>query len=387
MLGATVYGQLGIIRSTVNMFTAFAGAGLGLTATKYVAENKNSSVQKSLRIVALSEAVAFIAGLFLSLAIILFAKEIAIQINAPSLKTEIRIGAFMLFFASLNGVQNGILAGFENFKSIAKNTLFAGIVSFIIQIIATWIWGLKGAIIGLGINFLVLWFLNKNSIAKIIPQGLRIKKWDKSMITEISILWKFSFPAIMSGIMVEPVTWICNTMLVNHPNGYKQMALFDIANQWRMTVLFIPTALSRIILPMLSSSLQDKSNFRLIFLKNLKLNAIISTALLILIIALSPVIQHFYGREFSGIAVPLILMTLSTLLIAVNNVVGQVIASKGRMWLGFSLNIIWAICLLSVTYYLIDFENLGVIGLCFAYLISYAVHSVLQFLFVKKYLF
>ena len=38
MLTREVYGELGIIRSTVNMFVVFASFGMGMTATKYVAE-------------------------------------------------------------------------------------------------------------------------------------------------------------------------------------------------------------------------------------------------------------------------------------------------------------------------------------------------------------
>ena len=38
MLGKTGYGELGMIQSTVGMFGVFAGFGLGLSATKHVAE-------------------------------------------------------------------------------------------------------------------------------------------------------------------------------------------------------------------------------------------------------------------------------------------------------------------------------------------------------------
>src|SRR5690242_18010761 len=38
ILGKVTMGELGIIQSTVGMFSAFAGLGLGLAATKHVAE-------------------------------------------------------------------------------------------------------------------------------------------------------------------------------------------------------------------------------------------------------------------------------------------------------------------------------------------------------------
>jgi O-antigen/teichoic acid export membrane protein len=46
MLGKTGYGELGMIQSTVGMFGVFAGFGLGLTATKHVAEFRRSNPDK-----------------------------------------------------------------------------------------------------------------------------------------------------------------------------------------------------------------------------------------------------------------------------------------------------------------------------------------------------
>jgi O-antigen/teichoic acid export membrane protein len=37
LVSKQVYGEFGIIKSTINMFSVFAGLGLGLTATKYIA--------------------------------------------------------------------------------------------------------------------------------------------------------------------------------------------------------------------------------------------------------------------------------------------------------------------------------------------------------------
>ena len=49
---------------------------------------------------------------------------------------------------------------------------------------------------------------------------------------EIKILWDFSFPAFLAGLMdFAPVVWYANYVLVNQPSGYLQMANFDIASQ------------------------------------------------------------------------------------------------------------------------------------------------------------
>ena len=45
MLGKVGMGELGMIQSTVGIFSAFAGLGMGVTATKFVAENRTRDPQ------------------------------------------------------------------------------------------------------------------------------------------------------------------------------------------------------------------------------------------------------------------------------------------------------------------------------------------------------
>jgi len=70
---------------------------------------------------------------------------------------------------------------------------------------------------------------------------------------ENRILWTFSVPALISAFSVAPVLWLSSVMIVRSPHGFEQMALFAGADRWRLTILFIPTALFRSVLPMLAN--------------------------------------------------------------------------------------------------------------------------------------
>src|SRR5262245_30902117 len=50
-LGADAYGQLGIVRSTINLFATIGGMGLGLMANRYVAEHRDSNREFSGQII------------------------------------------------------------------------------------------------------------------------------------------------------------------------------------------------------------------------------------------------------------------------------------------------------------------------------------------------
>lgn len=385
-LGKDEYGQFGIIKSTILMFAMFAGLELGMTATKYIAQYRISDKDKVERIVGLSNLFAIVISVVVSVLVYVFSKEIAIQINAPRLYPEIRISSFILFFSSLNGIQNGILAGIEKFKNLSINNAIAGILSSIGLVIASKYYGLDAVVMAFGANFVLLFLLNLITLKKYFYSEFRVNVFGKENLKESEVLWKFSLPAILAGLMVGPVTWYCNYLLVNQPNGYNQMANFDIANQWRNTILFIPAALAQIALPLLASSFDNKEDYKIIFNKNLKINIYLGLVLVIAFVLLSPFIVYFYGEKYNDALVPIIIMFVTTGFITVNNVIGQAIASQGKMWLGFYVNLVWAIALIFSCYILVVKYQLGAIGICMAYLISYIIHTIIQFIYIKRFL-
>ena len=72
----------------------------------------------------------------------------------------------MLFLSILNSSENGTLAGFEDFKSIAVNTLIGSIVESLGMIIGAYFYQIEGAIAGFGLGVLALYLDNKLSAIK-----------------------------------------------------------------------------------------------------------------------------------------------------------------------------------------------------------------------------
>jgi len=324
--------------------------------------------------------------LFISGAVYLYSDLIAMQIAAPQLTYEIKISSFILFFSSINGIQTGILNGLQRFREVSIINAFAGVVSAILLILSAIYGNLDTVVFAFGANFIVLFLLNYFVLKKYFYNVFKINIFNLSNFKEIEVLWKFSLPAIFAGMMIGPITWACNYLLVNTPNGYAEMANFDIANQWRTTILFIPAAISQIALPLLASSINDKQSYNIVFRKNLKINFFIGLFFSIVLLLITPFIVKLYGQAYNGAFYPMIIMFITTVFISVNNVIGQVIASQGRMWLGFMVNFLWGIVLLFLSYVFINYYLLGAIGISLAYLISYIFHTCIQFIFVKRFL-
>jgi len=379
MLGRTVYGELGMIRSTVGMFGIFAGFGLGLTATKHVAEFRQSDPDRAGRIIGISGLFAMLTGGLMALGLLIFAPWLAGHtINAPHLAGVLRIGALILFINALNGAQTGALSGFEAFKAIAYVNLFVGLISFPLLVCGAYFGGLTGAVWALAINLGFNWLLNHLALRKEARRH-KVPFTFRNCSRELSVLWKFSLPAVLAGSMTGPINWACSAMLVNRPGGYSEMGIYSASNQWRLAILFLPGMLGQVFLPMLSNLNTEYTqiNYQKVLFFNVLLNTGTALAIVVPLVLFAPFIMGTYGPDFEQGVVVLRVLAFSAVLIAANSVVGQAIISKGKMWIGLMFNVLWAIALLVSSLILLR-RGYGALGLAYATLIAYSLHTVWQ---------
>ena len=387
ILGKEVFGEYGIIRSTVNMFLIFAGFGLGLTATKYVAEFRDSDPVRAGRIIAISSLLAMVTGLLVAVGLLIFAPLLAEKtLNAPHLAGVLRIGGIILFINALNGAQTGALAGFEAFKTIAWVNLGVGLASFPLLVGGAYFGGLEGAVWALGLNMGINWLLNHIALRK-EAKRFKVPFTFKGCIRECPILWQFSLPATLSGIMVGPANWVCHALLANQPDGYGHMGIFNATEQWYVMLLFLPSLFGRVLLPVLSEQLGNKNTkqSRRTLILVMKMNLFITAPLVVFASIASPYIMSLYGEGF-GDGWPTLIVVLSTAgILTIQMPVGQIIAASGRMWIGFVMNAGWAMVFIISTLLLIDH---GSLGLASARMISYIIHAIwtlgFAFLLLRK---
>ena len=149
ILGKVGFGELGMLRSTVLMFAVFAGAGLGMAATKYVAEFRVTDPDKTGRIIGLLLNTAVILGGGVSLVCLILAEPLARGIlNAPHLAKALQVGCLILLLTTLNGVQLGVVYGFEAFRGQALLCVLDGILNLMLIPVGALLYGVTGAMGG-----------------------------------------------------------------------------------------------------------------------------------------------------------------------------------------------------------------------------------------------
>ncbi len=378
LLGKEEFGKIGIIRSTIVMFTVFSTLGMSTTATRYISLYRNFHPGKALNIYYFASKITIVFGLLIAVFFFVFSQTLAQKsLHDVSLSEELQIGAFALMFLTINATQIGALNGFENFKAVGINTIINGFFQIVFIVFGTYLWGINGTIGGLVLAALVFTFQLQYAIKPSI-KNLKNNTTVKETSKNASIFLKFSLPSLLSSVTLIPVLWWAKTLLIK-TNGYEEMAVFDVSEQWYYILLFIPSSIGNIILPILTNTLMEgsKKQYKYLIKTNLFINIGVTFLLALGIGLFSPLINRLYGKDFTDYY-PMIVMLITAIIYAANNVLGQVIVSKGKMWVGFGLNSLWAVWLILFSLLFIVKMNLGALGLAYAMLISYLLHSIAQ---------
>jgi O-antigen/teichoic acid export membrane protein len=381
LLGKEGFGQLGMIRSTVGMLGPLAGLALGLTANRHVAGFRQTDPARAGRVIGLSSLVAAVSSGAVAIALFLGAPALAAETLAaksledPALMVRLlQIGCVMLFFEGILGAQMGVLAGFEAFRAIATINLLVGLLSLPVMLVAVWLWALPGAVVALASVPVIGWALSRRALcAEARRAGVPISY--SRLSSELRILFRFTLPALLAGVLVGPVQWAASAILVNSSAGYAGLGLFNAANQWQTPIMFFSAKLCSVLLPVLASFStahegrdQSARAVNAAFVVTVTI-VLPSTAVLA---CLSRPIIGLYGPQFAE-ALPIFSAVIFIAAArALGNVASTTITSRGAMWVGFAINVSWGVLLLGLVHSWVD---RGVTAFANAMAVSYAATS------------
>jgi len=384
MLGKETFGEFNIIQSTLMMFATYAAFSMGLTATKHIAEFKTTDPERAGRIAVLSSLIAAITGSAAAILMITTAPQIATHLlSAPDLAGYIRLSGVALFFTVVNGAQMGTLSGLEAFKRHARIEVIATGCVLPVTACAVYFFGLTGAVASLIIIGVLRVSLNAHGIRKEARFARIPLVWTK-LDSEMGILWRFSFPAILAGAVYVPAMWAANVILVNAPNGFAEMGLFGAADRWRTAIMVIPGMLAGVTLPILSSLHGEgrSDEYKRMLWRNVKMALGISLPVAGVIALLSPWIMAAYGSEFKdGSQVMVVLCAVATVHSSYW-IIGQSFISRGELWTTVRQNVVWATTLLTSTWLM---QHKGALGLATAYLLAESVRLIFGLITCRRF--
>lgn len=352
-LGKDIYGEYGIIKTTLIYIEIFSTFGLGYTATKYIADYKKTCPEKVSAVCRAALRITLFTSGLMALVVLVFAKQIAEIIDAPHLYNTLRITAAGIVVNAINIAQIGVLSGFAEFKVIARNTTISGIVTFVLTATLTYLWGLNGAVIALVLSYGTQCLINNISVRTLVNQYEKPKSSQKELYQE---LVSFSFPIALQESLYSITSWVISFMLIKLA-GYGELGLYSAAGQWAAIISFIPGILRNVTLSHLSSNMTNQTAHDTTMKAMLLVN-ILSTAVMFLgIVLFQDLICSFYGETFVGLKPVLLVLTFNTICSNASNVYVQEFMAQGKNWFVFVCKIIRDLGTLSFTYFVLVYGN------------------------------
>lgn len=331
LLGKDLYGEYGLVKTTMFYIASFATFGLGFTSTKYLASYSSSSSEDVDSIAKDSIFITFVFSGCIAITLLLFANPISRIIGEAQLSTPLRTLAIIIVLRALSTTQIGILSGLKEFKESAYNSVFSGLFMLASCIPLTYYFGLVGSLSSLALSQLFLVVINFISIKKIGINllGSITKSFKKELI-------KFSFPVALQESSFTICHW-CAIILLTRYASLGDVGIYTACAQWNSVILMIPSLLTNVVLSHLSSSIKNVSEHKLTFYKVIAINFTCSFIPFAVVYILAGFISSFYGSSFEEMSSVLRILTFSTIFESLSYVLKSELLAQSKTW--------WLFCL------------------------------------------
>lgn len=339
-LGITEYGIYGLLFGTIGFIGSVMGLQMGLTATVLIAKYRELEKAKAALVIRYVTRFALIVSLLFILMVLPFATGISSWLLASD-RYPIAVAVSCLFVGGslLSGVQDGILQGFEDFKSIAKMRIFTTTITLAGMYPIAIFYGLDGVmsllLAGVVVKFAVLhWVVVKHKRTyKIPPQGAGVRFAD--------MVFKFSLPSMLVSFMVGTVSWYGTFLLSRQPGGFENIAIVNTGMQWRGPILLLASSIGGVAIPAFSryAGQQNHSASDALQRRLLWFNGISTTCVCLLLVVFSGPLLTMYGKGFSSGETVFSILVVTTIPQVISNIYMQNLVGSGKLWLQLWLHL------------------------------------------------
>ena len=375
LLGTTGFGEIGMIQSTQGVFGIVAGAGLGLAATKFVAEFRSSDPARTGRCATLATTIASVSGTVMALVLLALSGVMASSVlRAPHLTVELQVATGLVLFGTINGVQTGALVGFGDFRTLAVLSGIRGLCLCALLIVGITLGGVLGGVIGLVLTEAIAVLANHVALRRVLPATVTWRA-GRAAWSELALMCRFSGLSLLGSICTMSAMWFANLMLVAQPDGYASLGIFNAAERWRQLLLFLPASFSPVILTTLSNlhGRNDPESYRRLFGLNLAVSVGVVVVPSIGIVLWAPSAMGLFGDEYRAGGMTLVILAVSSVVVVLNNLLGQVLVSRGAVMGRLVLDVLLAAVLAVASWQLIPIYREQ--GMALGSLIAFAVTS------------
>lgn len=383
-LGPIGIGTVGLLNNTISIITSLTSFGFNITGIREVslAHSENDEIKFSTRLIVLQRWSLFI-GLLGALITILFSR----LLSKWTFGTSDYFFWFVLLsvnfiFSSLSNSKMALLQGLRLIKSIAVSNVISSILITIVTIPIYYFFKFDGIVAVVlsasAINFFINSYFTKN---------IRIHKIEIS-ISETFVrgipLMKMGFLLSINVIFGQ----ICNYLIKLYLNGNGTTAeilgLFEVSSVLLISYVgMIFNAMGTDFYPRLTAIQSDDLKVKELVNDQIEIGLLLITPAITFLYFCAPLlIQVLYTKEFLGVLLILKAALFAVIIKAIIWPLGFIILAKGENKLYFKQELLGDI--LNISFTIILFHYIGLIGIGIATLINYIIYGFYVFRIVNK---
>jgi O-antigen/teichoic acid export membrane protein len=368
-LGAADYGSLVVALATSTLLAEVGGAGIGVAATRHVAEQRLAAPDRAGRIADGAVVLAAAAGALLALLQLLLAPWLAgTVLSSPFLAPLLRMAAPLTLAAAIGAAQAGVLTGLEDFRGLALAAGARGLVTLALVVPGALLGGAPGALAG---------YVAAAAAGALVQAGAirRRAGAGSPRVDDLREILRTGIPAAAASLVLTLATWGSTALLAR--TSLAEAGVLGVARQWQVVVLFLSGAVSGLGLPLVASALPARDPAALRRALGASFAASTSLALLaaVPVALLSPLLLSWSGPAFAGRSPVVVITCGAAVLLSANVAVGQAIWALGAHRAGVLLALLRGVLLVGLSAWL---APRGALGIALAGLVSAALLTAVQ---------
>jgi O-antigen/teichoic acid export membrane protein len=395
-LGATIalsrilvpseFGQLTIVQTMLTFVTGLAGLGLTLAVTRQVADTYLRSPQAAGRFIGVTLCLTVIGGACATILYLAARRLLAAEVLGSQTHADLIVASSPgVLFAAVAAAAQGCLLGLERFSKAAHAQWIQTVAYSVGLVLGAVVAGVGGALVGYAAGQCVAaaagyWLLRGATQGQGIPLSYGLRG------ANTRELWRLGAPAFVAFVAVSGGLLGGQVFLSHQSGGYAEVGAFNAAYRWHLVILFIPGAISPVLLPMLTSLLSQERGldsrrlFRVTVLVALALTAVPA---LVMARAAGPILS-LNGEFYAGYSEVLVLLAIASVPSALNNVFTSTVLGFGGVKAFLIGDVAFAATFVAVA--LGEIPAHGASGLALAYLAAYLLNDAGLLLPIRRHL-
>lgn len=322
-----------------------------------------------------------------AIAIIVFARQIGLSyFHSAAAITPIIILAIAFW---VRPVGTALTNAFRGFQKLQYYTLFNVLKLFLVAIFISFFFARGASSITIAsfaylFSFTLIPIILTPFFLKVFPQFFRTK----ARITRhlFKRIISFSFPA-MIAMVGSSILIYSDTLILTYFRTLEEVGLYQVAYPTSNILLYFPSAICAMILPLSSELWARKEKEKLRIGTNLlyKYSLLLMIPLAILVASFSKsILTTLFGQAYEAATLPLVILSAGSVIYAIGIISATILSGIGKPKINSKIVLIAAVTNIALN--LVVIPRYGIVGAAITTVIGYTIILVLTLVKIKEHI-